>query len=112
MERVILNLVGNAIKHHDREDGLVTIGWRRLEEGFHEFTVTDDGPGVEEKYHDRIFEMFRTLKARDDSDSGGMGLAIVQRLVNSQGGTIGVESPSEGGCRFRFTWRESTAAGG
>ena len=72
-------------------------------------TFQDNGPGIDPAYHNRIFEMFQTLKPRDLVEGSGIGLAVVKRSVESRGGTIGVESKSEDGATFRFTWPKSTS---
>jgi len=103
LELVLRNLISNAIKHHDRLAGHVAIKAQVLE-GFIEFTVTDDGPGIAPIHHERIFQMFQTLKPRDLVEGSGMGLAIVKRMVESRKGKIQVDSAGERGTTFRFTW--------
>jgi signal transduction histidine kinase len=106
IRRVIQNLIENAVKHHNREDGRVEISCRENSD-FFEFSIRDDGPGIEPRFHDRIFKMFQTLRSRDDDGGSGMGLAIVKKTVESFGGRVHLDSlPSEGAC-FRFTWRKS-----
>ena len=103
LELVLRNLIGNAIKHHRGEHGMVRVcAFERSE--MVEFEVSDDGPGIDPQYHARIFEMFQTLQPRDQTEGSGMGLAIVKKLVESYGGTITVESTAERGSTFRFTW--------
>ncbi len=103
LELVLRNLIGNALKHHQGEHGQVRVcAFERGE--FVEFVVSDDGPGIEPQYHVRIFEMFQTLQPRDRTEGSGMGLAIVNKLVESYGGTIRVESAAGQGATFRFTW--------
>ncbi|MEC5399730.1 PAS domain S-box protein [Uliginosibacterium sp. H1] len=102
---VLLNLVSNAFKHHDREQGCVEISAR--DQGSHiEVDVCDDGPGVAPEHHERIFGMFQTLRPRDEVEGSGMGLAIVKRTVESHGGSVRVDSWSGRGACFRFTWRK------
>ena len=100
---VLRNLVGNAIKHHDRADGRVTVS-ARARDGWAEFTVEDDGPGVPAEYRDRVFGLFQTLRPRDEVEGSGMGLAIVKKTVEGRGGRIALETAAGGGARFRFTW--------
>lgn len=109
LRQIFLNLVGNALKHHDKNEGLITIGFTELE-NMYEFQVSDDGPGIEERYHEQIFEMFRTLKPRDDVEGSGMGLAIIRKLVRRYGGEITVESTPGQGSTFRFTWPKTIPA--
>lgn len=103
LHQVLANLIGNAIKHHDRDDGTITIAVEMTRTGY-EFTVTDDGPGIDPRYHDKVFAIFQTLKARDELESTGIGLAIVKKIVEAQGGTIHLESEPGNGSRFKFTW--------
>ena len=104
LERVLENLIANAIKHHDRPEGWVTISGR-LVGGVAEFRVGDDGPGIDPRFHDRIFVMFQTLVRRDERESSGVGLAIVKKKVEGRGGHIRVEStPPHRGTTFVFTW--------
>jgi signal transduction histidine kinase len=101
--QVLRNLVGNALKHHDREDGHVDIS---VEDRGAElcFAVRDDGPGIAPEFHERIFRMFQTLKPRDRVEGSGMGLALVKKLVEAHGGRVKVESAPGRGSTFSFTW--------
>ncbi|MBV6624278.1 MAG: PAS domain S-box protein [Rivularia sp. (in: Bacteria)] len=103
LQQVFTNLISNAVKHHNREDGKVTISANEQDE-FYEFAVTDDGKGIAEKYHDKIFVIFQTLESRDKRENTGIGLAIVKRIVEEIGGTITLDSQLGIGTTFRFTW--------
>lgn len=103
LQRILCNLVNNAIKHHDRETGMVEIGIEEQPSRY-VFSVKDDGPGIEPQYHKRIFEMFQALKSRDIVEGSGMGLAIVHKILMLYGGDITVESQKGCGTRFKFTW--------
>ncbi|MDY6802350.1 MAG: PAS domain S-box protein [Cyanobacteriota bacterium] len=103
LDQVFSNLISNSIKHHDRPDGRVKISGRDSG-SFYEFTITDDGPGIEPKYHEKIFVIFQTLEARDKTENTGIGLSIVKKVVESRGGTISLESQLGRGTSFRFTW--------
>lgn len=103
LQQVFYNLVNNAIKHHDSATGTIDVGVESRD-GQYVFSVKDDGPGIPQQYHEKIFEMFQTLKPRDQREGSGMGLAIVRKIVMSAGGTIGVESAPGKGALFRFTW--------
>lgn len=100
---ILLNLVSNAIKHHDKETGLVEIDIEDQGEQYL-ISVKDDGPGIDEDYHEKIFKMFQTLKPRDRVEGSGMGLAIVRKHIELQGGEITLQSSVEQGCTFYFTW--------
>ncbi len=104
---VLTNLIGNGVKHHDRSEGRITVAMR-LQDGVAEFRVSDDGPGIAPRFHDRIFVIFQTLASRDDVESSGIGLAIVKKKVQAHGGRIWVESaPPARGSVFVFTWNEA-----
>ena len=103
LETVLRNLIGNAIKHHDRRDGCVQVSAKEMEDWV-EFSVADDGPGIAPDFHERIFELFQTLKPRDQVEGSGMGLAIVKKTVESMGGATSVASVVGEGAVFRFTW--------
>ncbi|MEK6247267.1 MAG: hybrid sensor histidine kinase/response regulator [Planctomycetales bacterium] len=105
--QVLRNLIDNAIKHHDQSsEGNVTISARDAETYF-EFTVADDGPGIQPKNHKRIFGMFQTLLPRDQARGSGVGLAIVRKIIDWNGGDISVESDGDRGTTFTFTWNKS-----
>jgi two-component system, NtrC family, sensor kinase len=105
--RIVLeNLIGNAVKHHDRADGRVTVS-ARVDAGVAEFRVGDDGPGILPQFHDRIFVIFQTLAERDELESSGIGLATVKKEVEGHGGQVWVESePPVRGTTIAFTWKE------
>jgi PAS domain S-box-containing protein len=106
---VLQNLISNGIKHHDRAEGRITIAMK-LVNGVAEFRVSDDGPGIEPRFHERIFVIFQTLSSRDELESSGIGLAIVKKRVEAHGGRIWVESaPPARGTTIVFTWKEPTA---
>ena len=100
---VIRNLVSNAVKHHDRPDGRVTVS-ARMDGDWAEFTIADDGPGIAPEYRDRVFGLFQTLRPRDEVEGSGMGLSIVKKAVQSRGGQVWIEPSAERGAMFRFTW--------
>ena len=102
MEQVFQNLIGNAIKFMDKPEGLITIGCR--DEGSRwEFRITDNGPGIDEKYHERIFKIFQTLVPRDEHESTGIGLTLVKKTIEQYNGKVWVESEVGKGSSFVFT---------
>lgn len=104
MEQIFSNLIDNAVKynHHERNEGIVTIGYASPP-GFHEFIISDNGPGIRKNMHATIFELFK--KSHDHGpDSTGIGLSIVKKLVTQNGGAIALESDVGKGAVFRFTW--------
>ena len=102
LKQIFLNLIGNAVKYHDGVAGRIEISSREKEQ-FVEFSVSDDGPGIESKYHGKIFEIFQRLD-RNNSQGTGMGLALVRRLVDEHGGDVWVESEPGHGATFSFLW--------
>lgn len=101
--QILLNLVTNAIKHHDKPTGQISIHYERSERG-HKFTVEDDGPGVEPRFQTKIFELFKTLQSRDRTEGSGLGLALISKLIERLDGRIVVQSeaPDRRGCKFIF----------
>lgn len=111
LEQVLRNLITNAIKHHDRPEGTVRIEARMDEKSGCVFTVRDDGPGIEPKFHERIFHMFEKLRSRDEVEGSGIGLALVKRIVEGQGGRVWIEAAEGRGASFHFTWPAASTAG-
>jgi signal transduction histidine kinase len=103
LQQVFANLIGNALKHHDRDSGHIAIGCEDRGDCY-AFTVRDDGPGIPPAFHTKVFEMFQTLKRRDEVEGSGMGLALVKKQVDSWGGRIVLHSTGERGTTFEFTW--------
>lgn len=101
LEQVLQNLIGNALKHATK--GRIAIRAHEYD-GETAFTVKDEGPGIDPKYHQRIFGFFQTLAPRDKVESTGIGLAIVKKLVEARGGVVIVDSEPGAGSAFTFTW--------
>ncbi|MEL7351331.1 MAG: PAS domain S-box protein [Cyanobacteria bacterium P01_A01_bin.116] len=108
--QIFSNLIGNAIKYHDRADGHVQVSVRD-EGAFYEFAVADDGPGIAPNYHEKVFTIFQTLQARDEVESTGIGLSIVKKAVTAEGGEVSLASALGEGATFRFTWPKSPHKG-
>ena len=106
LEQVLRNLISNAIKHHPGPQGRVVVSCE--EQGDHYvFAVRDDGEGIPAQYAERVFEMFQTLKSRDQVEGSGMGLAIVNRIVQWQRGRVWFEAaPGGQGTVFKFQWKK------
>jgi signal transduction histidine kinase/DNA-binding NarL/FixJ family response regulator len=103
LEQVFANLMGNAVSHHPHTNGRVEITAIRQGE-FDQFSVADDGAGIAPEHHEDIFKIFRSFGKTGHSASNGIGLAIVRKIVELQGGTITLESEVGKGTAFRFTW--------
>ncbi|MEO3414606.1 HAMP domain-containing sensor histidine kinase [Roseovarius sp. CAU 1744] len=97
-------LISNSVKHHDMNEGKVTITSVQ-KAGDCIITVTDDGPGIPEKYRERVFEIMTTLKPRDEIEGSGMGLALVRKIVDIYGGQISwLSGPAERGTSIQLTF--------
>jgi len=94
--------LSNAIKYTDKPKGQIKIGCTE-ENGFWKFSVADNGCGINEKYFGKIFEIFQTLTSRDKTESTGIGLTIVKKIVELYGGKVWVESKVNEGSTFFFT---------
>ncbi len=110
MEQVLHNLVGNAIKHHHRPVGEVTVS-AKVNGTSCEFVVSDDGPGIPKRFQAKVFEMFQTLRPRDEVEGSGMGLALVKKLVHRIGGRVALQSDEDRGSRFIVTWPKQPDTG-
>lgn len=104
LELVFRNLVTNAIRHHDRGEGRISISGRLLGSELAEFTVVDDGPGIPADYRERIFNLFETLQPKEDGGGIGLGLAMVRKAVQMNGGAVTVADAPGRGAQFVFTW--------
>jgi len=108
--QVFQNLLSNAVKYMDKPEGRVRVGCTE-EGGWWKFYVSDNGPGIEEKDRQRVFQLFQTLKPRDEADSTGVGLAVVKKAVEMYGGRVWIESKVGEGSTFYFTLPKRAAAG-
>lgn len=102
LEQLFQNLFSNAIKYCDKPQGLISVN---CEEHFGrwQISVKDNGPGIDEKYHEKIFGIFQTLNARDEFESTGVGLALVKKIVEMYDGSVWLESDPGEGTTFFFT---------
>lgn len=100
--QIFQNIIGNAVKYNDKDAGQIEI---RCIENQHNWaiSITDNGPGIEEKYFEKIFQIFQTLKSRDEFESTGIGLTIVKKIVEGNGGKISVTSLPGKQTTFTFT---------
>jgi signal transduction histidine kinase len=103
LSQVFANLISNAIKHRDRAEGTLEISVREKGE-FYEFALKDDGPGIALEDQDKIFTIFQTLKQSNNNESSGVGLSIVQKIIETENGMIRLHSQLGQGTTFYFTW--------
>jgi signal transduction histidine kinase len=96
------NLLSNAVKYMDKPKGIIKVGYAE-QDGFWRFDVSDNGLGIDKKYHEKIFMMLQTITPCDRIESTGIGLAIVKKLAELNGGKAWVESDIGKGSTFSFT---------
>jgi PAS domain S-box-containing protein len=102
LRQVFQNLIFNAVQHMGVEHGTVTVACRR--DGQHwVFSVADTGVGISERHRERIFKLFEVFRTKDTERARGLGLPIAKRIVEHNGGAIGLADRSEPGCEFFFT---------
>ncbi len=102
-QQVWMNLIGNALKHAHAKDPKIELGAKDTGDAW-ECWVRDNGPGIEPRHHERIFKIFQTLASRDKVEGTGIGLSIVKKVIEAEGGRVWVESELGRGATFRFTW--------
>jgi signal transduction histidine kinase len=103
LEQVFANLISNAVKFSLPAKGSIEISYRDLANHY-EFSVKDAGTGIDPEYHTRIFEMFQTLREKDDKESTGIGLAIIKKILDELNCSIRINSQVGKGAEFIFTW--------
>ena len=104
LETCLRNLIVNAISHHDRPDGTIRVS-ATVDDLFVHFSVADDGPGIDPKFNQRIFEIFQTLAPKNNkTKSSGIGLSIIKKTVETYRGTITVKSSVGNGATFTIHW--------
>lgn len=102
------NLISNAIKYMDKPQGLVTVACHDAGAEWH-FSVADNGPGIEARHFERIFQLFQTLAPRDRVESTGVGLALAKKIAEMYHGRIWVESVPGAGATFWFALPKRSA---
>jgi light-regulated signal transduction histidine kinase (bacteriophytochrome) len=100
--QVFQNLLSNAVSYMDKPYGQIEIGCTE-EDDCWKFSVADNGPGIDEKYYEKIFGMFQTLSIKDYTEKVGIGLTIVKKIVELYNGKVWVESKLGEGSTFFFT---------
>lgn len=108
LHEVFQNLISNGIKYNNKENGVVRVSFLDFPDHV-EFTVEDNGIGIKEEHFEKIFQLFQTLVPKDKDESTGLGLTIVKKIVEQQGGKVSVESKVGEGSKFRFTWMKQAS---
>ncbi|HTG45034.1 MAG TPA: PAS domain S-box protein, partial [Verrucomicrobiae bacterium] len=106
--QLVQNLIGNGLKYHGDKKPHVHVSARRDGNDWL-VTVRDNGIGIAQKHHERIFEIFKRLHNQQEYPGTGIGLAVCRRVVHRHGGKIGVESEDGRGSAFHFTIPENAA---
>ncbi|GBF22507.1 phytochrome-like protein cph1 [Arenibacter sp. NBRC 103722] len=111
IHQILINLVTNAIKYHDKHQIKIEFGVREDEVSY-EFYVMDNGPGIAKENQVKVFQLFQTLGANDrfNREGNGIGLATVKNIVNKMGGSIRIESDPPNGCKFVFSVKKNINA--
>lgn len=102
IQQIFQNLLSNAIKYMDKPHGEIRIGCSAEGDQW-KFSIADNGPGIEPRHFEKIFQLFQTLAPRDRIESTGVGLALVKKIVEMYGGSIWIESTPGEGSTFFFT---------
>lgn len=108
IQQVLQNLISNAIRYLDKREGHIQIACIEQHDKW-QLSVADNGPGIEERHFQRIFQLFQTLTSRDRVESTGVGLSIVKKIVEQYDGQVWVESVVGQGSTFHFTVPKSMA---
>jgi signal transduction histidine kinase len=110
--QLVSNLVTNGLKYNDKPEPVVEVGVCPGTDGPGSWVtlyVRDNGIGIEPRFHERIFQLFRRLHSSDEYEGTGAGLAICEKIVQAHGGRIWVESEPNKGSTFFVTLREAPA---
>lgn len=103
MRILMQNLVGNALKYTSEDQPpKIHINGKELDDAW-EISVSDNGIGIEDKYYEQIFLLFKRLHSNEEYSGSGMGLATCKKIVEQHGGKIWVESEAGNGSVFSFT---------
>ena len=104
MHQVFQNIIGNAVVHIEREIGLVEVLFKDLDDQW-QFTISDNGVGIPQEYHKKIFDIFQSIG--NNERSTGIGLSIVKKIVDRYSGTVWVDSIVGEGTQFHFTIKKN-----
>ena len=104
IKQLFQNLIVNAIKFRKKGSIPKIKISAEQKDDYWQFTFADNGIGIEAQYNEKIFVIFQTLNARDEVEAKGVGLAIVKKIIEEEGGSIWLDSAKDKGATFRFCW--------
>jgi len=99
LQKVLYQIINNAILHNDKSDKRIDISFSSNNNSCY-LKIRDNGPGIEEKYNKKVFEIFQTLQRRDEKETMGIGLAIAKKIIADMGGAIHLNSTIGEGSTF------------
>ena len=101
--QVFFHLIENSIAYCDKDEGFVKIsGYFKNDQFF--AVIIDNGPGIDKKYHKKIFQMFQTLEAKDSFERIGVGLPVVKKIIEASGGTIFINPDVTSGTEIHISF--------
>jgi light-regulated signal transduction histidine kinase (bacteriophytochrome) len=104
LTEVFLNLINNAIKFSSKQEAKPVVDVKYEDSGdLHQFSVKDNGIGIDPKYHDKVFGIFKRLHSQDEYEGSGAGLGIVKKVIEDHKGKVWIESEAGKGTKFLFT---------
>ncbi len=103
LHQIFQNLIDNAIKYLDKPEGLIRVQATRLSDAW-EFRVIDNGPGIPDRYREKVFQIFQRLDTRGDIPGTGLGLTLVRRIIEARGGRAWIQTAEGDGTAICFTW--------
>jgi len=110
IQQVFQNIISNAIKYIDKPKGIISIGCETFQ-GHYLFSIADNGPGIEKKDFEKVFQIFQTLDVQSSYESTGIGLTIVKKTIELHNGKIWLESQIGMGTTFFFTLPKNNLVG-
>jgi signal transduction histidine kinase len=107
LQQVFFHLITNALQHAGRDDVVVRIS--AIDRGDDwEFAIEDNGVGIPPEHHARVWQLFQTLQSHDALDTTGIGLAIVRKQAETNGGRVWIDPAATSGTTIRLTWPKRT----
>ncbi len=105
MQRVFTELINNSLMHSEKEMTEITVSLEEMPDEFI-FSVADNGPGIPKQNETKAFEIFQTLKSKDDSENTGIGLPLVRRILENLNQRIWIDYSFAGGLCIKFSWNK------